>query len=102
MTQPQLTLATDNSRQPPVVTAEGEIDLATVEAFKNAVAKAATESALVVNMTGVRYCDSAAVRALFAIAGSTALTLVVPRTGSINTLLRITGLDQMAEIQIAS
>jgi anti-sigma B factor antagonist len=46
----------------------------------------------------VTYCDSAAVRALFAVAATTKLGLIVPASGTIMTLLSISGLDRVATV----
>ena len=55
-------------------------------------------TALVVDLTGVGYCDSAAVRALFTLAATTDLTMVVAPSGHITTLLGISGLDRVATV----
>jgi anti-anti-sigma factor len=99
MTDAQLrvTLASDDTT--PVVVASGDIDLANVADFSDAMAKAATGStALTVDLTEVNYCDSAAVRALFAVAATTELTMIVAATGPIKTLLGISGLDRVAAV----
>ncbi|HTY27115.1 MAG TPA: STAS domain-containing protein, partial [Mycobacterium sp.] len=59
---------------------------------------AAGSAALTVDLTDVNYCDSAAVRALFAVAASTELTMVVAAAGPIRTLLGISGLDRVATV----
>ena len=83
----------------PVVAASGDIDLANVADFSDAMAKAANGStALTVDLTEVNYCDSAAVRALFAVAAVTELTMVVAASGPIKTLLGISGLDRVAAV----
>jgi anti-anti-sigma factor len=83
----------------PQVVASGEIDLANVGEFQDIMAKAATDSAtLTVDLTGVTYCDSAAVRALFALAATTELTMIVATEGPIRTLLAISGLDRVATV----
>lgn len=85
--------------QPPVVVVSGDIDLANVGEFEKAMTDARDGSeALVVDLTGVSYCDSAAVRALFTLAATTQLTMVVKPTGHITTLLGISGLDRAATV----
>jgi anti-anti-sigma regulatory factor len=53
---------------------------------------------LTVDLTGVDYCDSAAVRALFTLAAGTSLTMIVRPSGHISTLLGISGLDRVATV----
>lgn len=102
MTEPQLTMTVDTASQTPVVTASGDIDLANIDEFKEMLARAAAgASALTVDMSRVGYCDSAALRALFAVAGITALTLVISNSGPIKTVLSISGLDRAATVKVA-
>lgn len=64
-------------------------------------AKAATGSTppLTVDLSEVSYCDSAAVRALFAVAATTELTMIVAAEGGpIKALLGISGLDRVATV----
>lgn len=85
--------------QPPVVAVSGDIDLANVADFEHAMAGALDGSpALTVDLTEVTYCDSAAVRALFSLAATTELTMLVRPTGHIKTLLGISGLDRVATV----
>jgi anti-anti-sigma regulatory factor len=53
---------------------------------------------LTVDLTKVSYCDSAAVRALFAKAAAAQLTMIVRSSGHITTLLGISGLDRVATV----
>jgi len=93
----RVTVASDDTT--PVVVASGDIDLANVADFSEAMAKAANgSSALTVDLTEVNYCDSAAVRALFAVAATTELAMLVASTGPIKTLLGISGLDRVAAV----
>lgn len=93
----RVTVASDGAT--PVVAASGDIDLANVADLSDAMAKAANGStALTVDLTEVNYCDSAAVRALFAVAATTELTMLVAATGPIKTLLGISGLDRVAAV----
>jgi anti-sigma B factor antagonist len=93
----QHTAATDG--QPPVVTAVGDIDLANLDEFESELSEAAYDSSTItVDLSRVTYCDSAAVRALFAAAASTKLSLVIPASGTIPTVFRIAGLDKVATL----
>ena len=92
-----VTLASDE--RPPVVVVSGDIDLANVGEFENAMSSARAGSpALTVDLTGVGYCDSAAVRALFTLAATTDLTMIVRPAGHISTLLGISGLDRVVTV----
>ena len=78
MSDGQFRLTPANGEQPPVVTATGDIDLANVGQFEDAMTEAATTAdAITVDLSRVSYCDSASVRALFAIAAITKLSLIV-------------------------
>jgi anti-sigma B factor antagonist len=99
MTNSQFGLSAAEAEQPPVVTATGDIDLASVNEFQDVLNRAADDSdAITVDLSDVSYCDSAAVRALFAVAATTKLGLIVPATGPIMTLLSISGLDRVATV----
>ena len=99
MTISQFQLSAAEAEQPPVVTATGDIDLANVNEFSEVLNNAASDSdAITVDLSDVTYCDSAGVRALFAVAATTKLGLIVPATGSIMTLLSISGLDRVATV----
>jgi anti-sigma B factor antagonist len=99
MTNSQFRLSAAEAEQPPVVTASGDIDLANVNEFQVVLNGAAANSdAITVDLSDVSYCDSAAVRALFAVAATTKLGLIVPATGPIITLLSISGLDRVATV----
>ena len=101
MTQGRFTVTVASAEQPPVVAVDGDVDLANVTEFENAMSKAANGSPeLTVDLTGVSYCDSSAVRALFALAATTKLTMIVRSTGHITTLLGISGLDRVAAMVI--
>jgi anti-sigma B factor antagonist len=101
MTESQFRISAAEAEQPPVVTATGDIDLANVNEFQNVLNSAAAESdAIIVDLSDVTYCDSAAVRALFAVAATTKLGLMVPAAGPIVTLLSISGLDRVATVTI--
>jgi anti-sigma B factor antagonist len=98
MTNSQFRLSTTEAEQP-VVTASGDIDLANVNEFQVVLNGAAANSdAITVDLSDVSYCDSAAVRALFAVAATTKLGLIVPAAGPIITLLSISGLDRVATV----
>lgn len=101
MTQGRFTVTMASAEKPPVVAVDGDIDLANVSDFADAMAKAVDGSPeLTVDLTGVSYCDSSAVRALFSLAASTKLTMIVNSTGHIKTLLGISGLDRVAAMVI--
>ena len=66
MSEAQFGLTGATGAEAPVVTATGDIDLANVNEFQNALTKAANGApALTVDLSRVSYCDSSAVRALF-------------------------------------
>lgn len=99
MTEARFAVTLASAHQPPQVVVTGDIDLANVDEFQNAMTEACNGSpSLTVDLTGVSYCDSAAVRALFALAATTELTMVVKPTGHIATLLAISGLDRVATV----
>ena len=99
MTNSQFRMSAGEAEQPPVVHATGDIDLANVNEFSEVLDRAAANSdTITVDLSDVTYCDSAAVRALFAVAATTKLALIVPATGPILTLLSISGLDRVATV----
>lgn len=99
MTGARFAVTVASADHPPLVVVTGDIDLANVGEFQNAMTEARDGSvSLTVDLTGVSYCDSAAVRALFALAATTELTMVVKPTGHITTLLAISGLDRVATV----
>jgi len=87
-------------RESAIVRAVGDIDLTNVGQFQAALHQAAAASgAITADLTAVTYCDSAAIRALFIAARHAPLTIQVAAAGPINeTLLRVSGLDQIATI----
>jgi anti-sigma B factor antagonist len=99
MTNSQFRMSAEEAEQRPVVIATGDIDLANVNEFSEVLDRAAANNdAITVDLSDVTYCDSAAVRALFAVAATTKLALIVPATGPILTLLSISGLDRVATV----
>ncbi|WP_319434137.1 STAS domain-containing protein [Mycobacterium sp. RTGN5] len=97
MAEAQFRVAVVADRESPHVVASGEIDLANVGEFQDVMSKAAADSAtLTVDLADVSYCDSATVRALFGLAATTELTMIVAADGPIKTLLAISGLDRVA------
>jgi len=99
MTQARFAVTGPTADNPPTVAVAGDIDLANVEEFSDAMTRAGNGSpVLTVDLTGVSYCDSAAVRALFTLAATTELTMIVKPTGHITTLLAISGLDRVATV----
>jgi anti-sigma B factor antagonist len=102
MSEAHFRLTGASGEQAPIVTVTGDIDLANVNQFQDAMTKAATRaSALTVDLSGVSYCDSAAVRALFSVAATTKLNLIVRSEGPIKTLLSVSGLDRVATVTTA-
>jgi anti-anti-sigma factor len=98
MTKSEFRLSAADAEQP-VVTVSGDIDLANVSEFQDVLNGAAANSdAITVDLSDVSYCDSAAVRALFAVAATTKLGLIVQAAGPIITLLSISGLDRVATV----
>ncbi len=89
-----------SEREPATVRAAGDIDLTNVGQFQAALDRAAaTCSAITADMTAVTYCDSATIRALFIASRQARLTIQVSAAGPINeTLLRVSGLDQIATV----
>ena len=99
MTNSQFRMSAEEAEQRPVVIATGDIDLANVNEFSEVLDRAAVNNdAITFDLSYVTYCDSAAVRALFAVAATTKLALIVPATGPILTLLSISGLDRVATV----
>jgi len=99
MAEAQFRVTVASDPESPHVVAVGEIDLANVDQFQDVMAKAASGSAtLTVDLAEVSYCDSAAVRALFAMAATSELTMIVAAEGPIKTLLGISGLDRVATV----
>jgi anti-sigma B factor antagonist len=86
--------------EPVTVRAAGDIDLINVGHFQAALDQAvAISSTITADMTGVTYCDSAAVRVLFSAARRAQLTIRVALAGPITgTLLKVSGLDQVATV----
>lgn len=101
MTEGQFRLTDAGAGLPAVVTATGEIDLANIDEFGAVLARAVAEgTAVTVDLSQVTYCDSAALRELFSVATGAKLTLMVPAQGPITTLLGISGLDQVATVEV--
>lgn len=101
MSHGRFTVTVASATRPPVVAVSGDVDLANVGEFEEAMSRAAAGATdLTVDLTGVSYCDSSAVRALFALAATTKLTMIVSTTGHIRTLLGISGLDRVATLVI--
>jgi anti-sigma B factor antagonist len=86
----------------PVVTVDGEIDLATAGQFDQALRDAAGDGAqIAVDLTGVTYLDSAAIRVLFEHAARAQLVLVLPADGIIAPLVTLCGLDLVVTVRTA-
>jgi anti-sigma B factor antagonist len=99
-TQARFEFLPAGEHEPATVRCAGDIDLTNVGEFQAALHQAAaTASAITADMTAVTYCDSAAIRALFSAARRARLTIAVSAAGPINgTLLKISGLDQIAAV----
>ncbi|TGD88289.1 anti-sigma factor antagonist [Mycolicibacterium sp. CH28] len=99
MTEAQFRFTAAPDGDSPCVVAVGDIDLANVAEFQDVMATAVGDApSLTVDLAAVTYCDSAAVRALFAVAAATKLTMIVASAGPIRTLLGISGLDRVATV----
>ena len=85
---------------PATVRAAGDIDLTNVGQFAGALdAAAAASGDVTADLTAVTYCDSATIRALFRSAHRVRLTIEVSTGGAVTeTLLRVSGLDQIATV----
>jgi anti-sigma B factor antagonist len=99
MTKGRFRLDAAKAELPPVVIATGEVDLANLGDFEDVLTRAAADRpAITVDLSQVTYCDSAAMRALFSVAANTRLSLIIPASGPITTVLRISGLDRIATV----
>jgi anti-anti-sigma factor len=99
MTQAKFHVTKASDGRAPAVAVAGDIDLANVTDFEEAMTAALDGSSeLTVDLTRVSYCDSVAVRALFSKAATTKLTMIVRPSGHITTLLGISGLDRVATV----
>ena len=98
--QAQFEFLPADERGPATVWAAGDIDLTNVGRFQTALdAAAAAAGTFTVDPTSVTYCDSATIRALFIAARKARLTIQVSTAGPISeTLLRVSGLDQIATV----
>jgi len=97
--QARFDIVPGTGQQPATVRASGDIDLASAARFQAALTEAAaTSSQIIADMTAVTYCDSAAINALFTAARHSRLTLMIPETGPITTMLKIAGLDQITTV----
>jgi anti-anti-sigma factor len=84
----------------------GEIDLANTPAVSSAVLEAVPNDALglVIDLTGVRYIDSVAIRMLFTFVRALhdsrqGMAIAVPPDSPVRRLLKITHLDQATEFR---
>jgi anti-anti-sigma factor len=76
----------------------GELDLATAGILRTHLAPAAREGPVVVDLTEVRILQSAGVEVLYQ-AAPTGLHLLVVPGSAVATVIRITGLDQVATVE---
>jgi anti-sigma B factor antagonist len=87
----------------PVVTVDGEIDLATAGQFDQALrAAAGSGPRIAVDLTGVTYLDSAAIRVLFEHAARMQLILLLPADGIVAPLVTLCGLDRVVTVRATS
>ena len=97
--QAQFEFLPADERGPATVWAAGDIDLTNVGRFQAALDAAAAAGTFTVDLTAVTYCDSATIRALITAARQARLTIAVGTTGSVtNTLLKVSGVDQVATV----
>jgi anti-anti-sigma factor len=101
----QTSLTLDTARRKDgklLLMAEGEIDLSNIDAFKQALTTAITESTtnetLTVDLTAVQYVDSAAINVLCAYADSIHTLIAHPL---LMTILTISGLTELVAIEAA-
>jgi anti-sigma B factor antagonist len=86
----------------PVVTAPPEIDATTAGQLRMVLLRAAARrhAAIVVDMTGTRFCDSAGLAVLVrahrrAVADDGELRLVIPAGSAVSRIFAVTGLDRV-------
>jgi anti-sigma B factor antagonist len=85
-----------------VVTVEGEIDIATAGKLDEALADAAERGGrITVDLSRVRFMDSAGVKVLFKRAEQVRLDLLVPPRGIVAPVVAITGLDSVVTVRTA-
>jgi anti-anti-sigma factor len=98
--QARFELLPAGEHQPATVRAAGDIDLTNVGQFQAALDEAAVGAGdVIADLTAVTYCDSAAIRALFRAARRVRLTIAVSTGGPVTeTLLKVSGLDQIAKV----
>lgn len=82
-----------------VVVVRGEVDLATVGAFQEALEDAAATGPLHVDLRGVSYLDSAGIASLFAYVGD-GLELTAVRDSIVHRVLDIAGLLTAARVHL--
>lgn len=90
-------------RERATVRAVGDIDLTNAGRFQAVLEQAVAVSRdITADMTAVTYCDSAAIRALFTVARQARLAIRVSTAGAVTeTLLKVSGLDQIASVVTA-
>lgn len=99
--QPTFEIRPGSDKQAATVRAAGDIDLMSAEQLRSALTEAAATAAeITADMTAVTYCDSAGIRVLFSTARNSRLTLILPVSGPITTMVKLAGLDQVATVVI--
>lgn len=87
----------------PLITVQGELDLATAGRLDDALRTAGEDGTLItVDLSGVDYLDSAAVRVLFRHAARVKLTLMLPANGTVAPVVDVCGLSRAATVRISS
>ena len=84
------------------VTVAGGVDIGNVGRFRTPLEEAATTApAVVVDLDGVTYLDSAGIAALFDAAGRTALEVVASEDCLVRRVLEVVALDRVATVRPA-
>lgn len=87
----------------PLITVQGELDLATAGRLDDALRTAGEDGTLItVDLSGVDYLDSAAVKVLFRHAARVKLTLMLPANGTVAPVVDVCGLSRAATVRISS
>lgn len=89
----------DIRAEPGCLVVTGEIDLSNVEAFRQALGASGDGSPLRVDLSGVEYIDSAGIAALFGRARDGGLEIVHAGNPVVVSLVRVTGLDEVAAVR---
>jgi anti-anti-sigma factor len=97
----QFQAVVDTSISPPRVTISGDIDAACKEELRTALMTAGRDQhALTVDLRSVTHIDSSAVQALFDIAATTDVTLMMCADDLVSRVISLTGLDTVATVVV--